>query len=135
IRAGLFPLLVDRAEFATSYVPALEAADRGDLAPLVRYFSTCQERMLAKAISEAEAAIGPADDLAAILAAAKKKVGERRPEHREGRARMAARFTAFQKELRRGLEALAKKVRAEVPGVKARVSASSPSTEHGFLSQ
>lgn len=126
IRAGLFPLLVDRSEFATAYVPALETADRGDLAPLVRSFAGCQERMLLKAISEAEAAVGPMDDLAAVLAAAKQKVDYQRPMHREDRERLAARLGAFQEEIKRGLEATAAKVTLEVSGIKAHVDASSP---------
>ncbi|MBK9266481.1 MAG: Fic family protein [Polyangiaceae bacterium] len=54
IRARLFPLLIERQQRDQVYVPALIAADKGDLGPLVQLFTARQERMVRKAISEAE---------------------------------------------------------------------------------
>lgn len=54
IRARLFPLLIERQQRDQVYVPALIAADKGDLSPLVKLFTARQERIVRKAISEAE---------------------------------------------------------------------------------
>jgi hypothetical protein len=57
IRADLFPLVVDRSDRDTRYIPALQHADRGELAPLVRFFSDCQQRAIIQALSVAEETI------------------------------------------------------------------------------
>lgn len=129
IRAGLFPLLVDRTDFAKVYIPALEKADAGDLGTLVRYFGDCQKRMLLKAISEAEAAIGPAENFAAVLDAARQKVALQRPLRSSERDQMAARLGRFQREVEKGLGLTARRVQTEVTGIRAVVTASRPPTE------
>src|ERR1017187_7633206 len=48
LKAGLFPLIVDRED--KRYIDSLEAADAGNLGPLVQFFSTIQKRYLTKAI-------------------------------------------------------------------------------------
>lgn len=54
IRAGLLPLLVDRDDRDGRYIPALEAADQGELRPLVTFFAECMSRVLLRASAEAE---------------------------------------------------------------------------------
>jgi len=50
IKAEWFPLVVQSREKA-AYIDVLEAADRGDLAPLVDYFSRLQKRTFVRALS------------------------------------------------------------------------------------
>jgi Fic family protein len=53
VRAGWFPLVVTRDD-RPRYIDALEAADAGDLAPLVRLFAAIEKRAFVKALSIAE---------------------------------------------------------------------------------
>jgi hypothetical protein len=135
IRAGLFPLLVDRTEFGRKYVPALELADHGDLQPLVSYFAECQRRMLLKAISEAETAMGPANTLAAVLQAAKQKVGHQRPLAAQDRGTMVERIAPLAAEVEAHLKRTCERVQAEVPGIKASVRTADPTRAHWYRSQ
>jgi hypothetical protein len=50
IRAGLFPLVIDRTQ-RSSYIAALEQADDGDLGPLIDFFATIQAATILKALS------------------------------------------------------------------------------------
>jgi Fic family protein len=51
IRAGWFPLVIrDTASERGSYFDAIEAADRGDLDPLARLFSTAQKKAFVQAL-------------------------------------------------------------------------------------
>jgi Fic family protein len=51
IRAGWFPLVIrDLAEEKTRYLDALEAADRGDLSPLVAVFAAAQRKAFVQAL-------------------------------------------------------------------------------------
>ncbi len=52
IKAGFFPLVVNRDD-REKYIEALELADQGDLAPLVRMFARLQKRALTRAIGRA----------------------------------------------------------------------------------
>jgi hypothetical protein len=53
IRAGWFPLVVTRDD-RTEYIDALEAADSGDLGPLVALFVRIEKRSFVKALSIAD---------------------------------------------------------------------------------
>lgn len=53
IQAGWFPLVV-RSESRPEYIDALEAADRGDLAPLVRLFGAIEKGAFVNALQLAE---------------------------------------------------------------------------------
>lgn len=118
LRAELFPLLVDRQDLATSYIPALESADEGDLRPLMRYFATCQERALVLVMSEAEAAA---------------RAGDEQPAARgTTREQMAARVGRFQREVETRLNSIAARVPNRFGGLHARVTASIPSTAHRY---
>ena len=52
LRAGWFPLvIVGSGEDRNAYIRALEAADAGDLAPVVELFASVQRREFRKALS------------------------------------------------------------------------------------
>lgn len=135
IRAGLFPLLVDRSEFSRLYIPALEEADKRTLKPLVQYFAECQQRMLLKALSEAEATVGPAVTLSAVLQAARSKIGARKQAAATARQIMAGRFPHLVDEIRRVFGNTAAKVQAELPAIEARIWQSDSSNTFYFRHQ
>lgn len=76
IKAGLFPLLVRRDERET-YIDALRSADADDLGPLVSFFADVQQRLVRRAVSEAEGAIDAKAGFATVLAAAARKRARR----------------------------------------------------------
>lgn len=84
IKGGLFPLVVTRDD-RTNYLDALEAADDGDLKPLVDMIARLQRVRFAKAIAISEAVRSEKADereaLAGLLEAVNKKAGERRREY------------------------------------------------------
>ena len=47
----MFPLLIERADKHSDYIPALERADAGDLGNLIELFYKRQERVALRAIS------------------------------------------------------------------------------------
>lgn len=93
IRAGLFPLLVPRNEKHSRYLPALEAADGGNLAPLVTYFGECMERVMLRAFSEAESVVGPKESLASAIEAVGTRLAARKRYSDADRAFMARRMS------------------------------------------
>lgn len=128
IRAGLLPLLVERDDRDTRYIPALEAADRGDLEPLVTFIADCMSRVLLRACAEAELLISSKRDLRDILRAGRKKV--------EARTRRIADALVEEERLRvledllRGLfEAFRTEITGEFPEV--HVSVRTPTPPHG----
>jgi hypothetical protein len=72
IKAGLFPMLVRRDE-REAYIEALRSADANDLRPLVNFFADVQQRLVRRAISEAEGAIDAKAGFSTVLAAAAQK--------------------------------------------------------------
>ncbi len=68
LRAGLFPLVVDRDQRST-YITRLEAADGGDLRPLVLLFADIEKQALLRAIGLAEDTIQTASGLSAAVQA------------------------------------------------------------------
>lgn len=65
IKGGLFPLVVTRDD--ANYIPALEAADTGDLGPLVEFIARSQRVQFTKAIAVSEAVLAEDDDVKAML--------------------------------------------------------------------
>ncbi|MGO8670518.1 MAG: Fic family protein [Capsulimonadaceae bacterium] len=51
IQAGLFPLVIDRGKMCDRYITALEAADEGDLRPLVHVFAEAQQIRFDRALN------------------------------------------------------------------------------------
>jgi hypothetical protein len=67
VKSGYFPLVINRDD-RERYIDALEAADLGDMSPLIRLFTQVQKRALTKAIGRA-ADIRPVKTVDEALAA------------------------------------------------------------------
>ncbi len=66
IRAGLFPLVVTRDD-KNKYLDALEAADRGDLKPLVDLFAALQRTQFRKATAMSENILAAGADVGSVM--------------------------------------------------------------------
>lgn len=66
IRAGLFPLVVTRDDKG-KYLDSLEAADKGDLKPLVELFAALQRTQFRKATALSENILTAGSDVASVL--------------------------------------------------------------------
>lgn len=73
IRGGGFPVVVMREQKA-DYIRALEAADQGDLAPLVAMFERQQRAALLRAVAHAEEVIAAPGTVKAAIADAKRRM-------------------------------------------------------------
>lgn len=85
VKDGLFPLVVTRDD-KPDYLGALEAADRGDLKPLITLFAKLQIAQFRKATAISEAVLAE-DDVAALLGGLEKaasKVAEKKLEALRG---------------------------------------------------
>jgi len=121
IRARLFPLVIERQQRDDAYVPALIAADKGDLSALVELFTSRQERAVGKAISEADAVTSHALTLDAALDAAQQKVGRRSAAAKDARRLSGARLLALAEVTATQFEATRTRITAKVPGVQVSV--------------
>jgi Fic family protein len=79
LRAGWFPLVIHRDD-REAYIAALEAADSGDLAPLLLLFSRVEKRAINNALSLSETVLLQDDPLGQIISAATDRLGARRQE-------------------------------------------------------
>lgn len=77
LRHGWFPLVI-LSENRKPYIAALEAADQGDLAPLVSMFTTVQKRALIRALSVSETVIDEQKGLQTVLDALDESLQARR---------------------------------------------------------
>lgn len=131
IRARLFPLVIERQQRETMYVPALIAADKGDLVPLVKLFTSRQERAVRKAISEAETITSHATS----LDAAQKKFHRRELAEKTaaplGRGRLTALATLTASELDR----VRTRIVAKIPSATVKVFQSDEHTAHFWREQ
>ena len=135
LRSGLFPVLILRDDKFTDYLPALEKADRGDLHPLVDLFCRREQRMVLRAISEAEAVLESAGALSAVLAAAKSKIEDRRKVDVKERERMRLRISQLATVCMDRLEKAAGEIRSQVPGCKSKTEKTAEKTTHYFRNQ
>ncbi len=135
IRASLFPLVVDRSDRDLRYIPALQHADRGDLALLVRFFADCQQRAIIQALSVAEETITQERGRKAVLEAARTKVVARSESGAKGRKEMEKRISKLADAARDAFKVLAKEVQSAVPGVKTRTERSDTENEHYWTKQ
>jgi hypothetical protein len=117
IRAGLLPLLVEREDRDTHYIPALEAADTGDLKPLVSFLADSMSRVLMRASAEAEAIVAGKRDFQAVLQAGRKKVEARRGQSSRSTADEGKRLQAAADAVRRNLERVQAEVTEAFPGL------------------
>lgn len=76
LRAGWFPLLVDR-DMRAQYIGALERADSGDLQPLVEQFGASQSKAMKQAFSISADVIRAQDSLRQLIAAAGERLRAR----------------------------------------------------------
>lgn len=131
IRGGLLPLLVERDDRDTLYIPALEAADRGDLQPLVTFFADCMSRVLLRASAEAELLIGGKRDFQAVLKAGRKKVEARKAQTSASLAREHDRLRMFTAALQRRFETLRIELAANFPDTQIDINVITPAEPPG----
>ena len=79
LRAGWFPLVVVSDAHRSDYVAALEAADQGDLSPLIRLFGRLEKNAFTGALSISENVIAERDSFKSVIAS----VGERFRKHHD----------------------------------------------------
>ncbi len=84
IKAGWFPLVV-RREDRSAYIRALEAADGGDLSPLVRFFTRAQKHAFIQSLSLAEETLRASRAAEIIKAAAQRLRQDLQEEVRQSR--------------------------------------------------
>jgi Fic family protein len=135
LRSGLFPVLILRDDKFSTYLPALEKADQGDLRPLVQLFYKREERMVLRAISEAEAVLESSSALSAVLAAAKSKVDDRSKTQVKEREKMRGRIAQLANAGKQRLDKAANEIKAQVPGCRAVIRKTSGETAHYFRAQ
>jgi len=135
IRTNLFPLVVDRSDRDARYIPALQHADRGELAPLVRFFSDCQQRAVIQALSVAEETITKDRGRKAVLEAARTKMVTRAESGAKAREEMEKRISTLADAARDAFKVLAEEIQSSVPGVKTRTARSDAENEHYWTRQ
>lgn len=135
IRAGLFPLLVERQERDLAYIPALMAADQGDLAPLVKFFTSRQERMVRKAISTAEIVTSHLTSRKIALANAREKMRRREQIETEASPLSPERLSAYAALIVSEFEKSRTEILAEIPSVAIRVRQRDAATAHWWREQ
>ncbi|MBI5154996.1 Fic family protein [Candidatus Poribacteria bacterium] len=94
LRGGLFPFVVLRDD-RDSYIKNLEAADNGDLRPLVEMIAVGQRRMLKRALSISDEVLGVDRNVKALIDA----VAERLHDKEKERARMLESVFELSKDL------------------------------------
>jgi Fic family protein len=80
IKAGLFPLVINRDQNFRQYIDALRAADDGDLGPLVNVLAQAQLLRFDRALNIADDLAAPAKTLESAIANFKAKRSERAEE-------------------------------------------------------
>ena len=137
VKDGLFPLVVTRDD-KPGYLDALEAADKGNLKPLIDLIAKLQITQFRKATTVSEAILAQ-DDVTAILGSLMKaadKVAAKKLESLRGVFNLAS---ALQDDLETRLRAIAPGVTAALQKVLAAGSAfltkSSADTDHYFRAQ
>ncbi len=127
IRGRLFPLVIERHERDTQYFPALEAADAGDLAPLVQLTARSMVRSLRTALLPAPA--GDSERAPRSLAVmARSKIAARRATV-DQRTAMTDRLRQLAGALMMQLDSTASVLQAEIPEVRASTSRSEDDPE------
>jgi Fic family protein len=135
IQVGLFPLVVDRRDRDSRYMPALQAADHGDLRPLIQFFAECEQRAIIQAISVAEEALVRVRGRQAAIEAARTKVLSRAQAEVNQRSAMAKRIDALAAAAHSVFESVAAEVQAAVPGVTTRTALSDGINAHYWTRQ
>ena len=136
LKAGLFPVLVRREDRDTSYLPALESADQGDLKPLVEFLWSRVQDALTRAISEAEQVVSGTDSLQSVLMAAGAKSRDRQQEAVQARYDMNSRIEHLAIVASNRLdERFRPQLTSQVPGLRVYVDIAREDSQHWFASQ
>ncbi|HWO21980.1 MAG TPA: Fic family protein [Kofleriaceae bacterium] len=135
IRSGMFPLLVERSDKFSEYIPALERADAGDLSKLIEFFHRREERVALRAISLAETAVEQSGGLDKILEAASSKLIQRQTNQRSERALMRTRIAQLIEIVNTKFARTSEDVKNKVQGCHASVDRSSTASAHYFRAQ
>jgi hypothetical protein len=122
IKEGLFPLVVTRDD-RTSYIDALEAADNGDLKPLVELFAKLQRVQFARATALSEAVLADAG-VDALLGDLRKAAEKAAADKRQTLRRVFEWVRVLEDDARHRLEDIAPDVRAALGKVSASATAS-----------
>jgi len=138
VRAGLFPLVVTRDE-KTKYLDALEAADNGNLAPLVELFALLQRAQFRKATALAENLLTPTIDVASIMNDLMKAADRSREEREQELKRVFRHAEALESDTESYLGTLVPNLqqimlRASTKGA-AFVKSSTPANSHFYWGQ
>jgi Fic family protein len=135
IRAGMFPLLIDRSDKHSEYIPALERADAGDLGKLIEVFYKREERVALRAISFAEIAVEQSSGMDKIFEAASAKLLQRKTSQKSERELMHRRMGQLIEIADTSFDKTSKDLRAKVTGCRASVDRSTAETAHYFRRQ
>lgn len=135
IQAHMFPLLIERSDKHSEYIPALERADAGDLSKLIEFFYKREERVALRAISFAESALEHSAGLDKILEAASEKLAQRKTNQKRERELMSARLVHLAGVVNASFEKTARELRSKVAECRTSVERSSASTAHYFRAQ
>jgi len=138
VKDGLFPLVVTRDD-KLKYLDALEAADGGELKPLIELIAKLQMVQFRKATSISEALLGQDGDLAAILGALNKRADRIAAERLKSLRAVFTLAAAIQEELDERLRVVAPQVTPILQKISNKcsvfVSKSSSETDHYFRAQ
>jgi Fic family protein len=135
IRAGMFPLLIDRTDKHSEYIPALERADAGELGKLIEFFYKREERVALRAISLGATAVEQTSGMDQILEAANAKLTQRKTGQRIERDLMRARIAQLADVVYTTFRKTADDVQNQVEGCQASVTRTSTATAHYFRGQ
>lgn len=138
VREGLFPLVVTRDD-KDKYLDALEAADRGNLKPLVDLFAALQRAQFRKATALSENILSAGADIASVMSGLM-KAAEKSQETREAEQRKVFQHAeALESETLTFLNNLVPSLQQVLIKVSARGSAfgsrSTPDTSHFYRGQ
>ncbi|HEX4420151.1 MAG TPA: Fic family protein [Kofleriaceae bacterium] len=135
IRAGMFPLLIDRADKHSENLPALERADAGELGKLIEFFYKREERVALRAISLGETAVEQSSGMDKFLEAANAKISQRKTDQKTERDLMHGRITGLAGLMNTIFRKTADDVKQRVEGCQASVTRVSTETAHYFRGQ
>ena len=138
VKNGLFPLVVRRTD-RTSYLDALEAADHGDLKPLVDFVVRLQRNQFAKATAMSETVLSEHADVQAALSGLFKAADQKAVEKQKELKDVHRIADAIKLDLRDRLNLIVPDINNALQrlthSAAARVRVGAPSTSHYYRAQ
>ena len=138
VRAGLFPLVVTRDD-KNKYLDALEAADKGELKPLVNLFAALQRAQFRKATALSENILSTGADIASIMGGLMKAAEKSRETRVQEQRRVFEDAKALETDTASYFEGLVPNLQQVMLRVSARgaafVNRSTPETNHFYRAQ